>query len=79
MGIEPNEKTDQEHLDNSLMLVNAPSTPTLDMRRRQKISLTAYREDISLRGGRSETRLRHRATVDSWVHPEEMTHATLRG
>src|SRR3989441_233615 len=47
-GIEPNEKRIKEHLDHSLMLVTALN-PHIGYEKAAKISLTAYREDISLR------------------------------
>jgi fumarate hydratase, class II len=48
IGIEPNEKRIKEHLDNSLMLVTALN-PHIGYEKAAKISLTAHREDFSLR------------------------------
>ncbi len=47
-GVEPNEKRIKEHLDNSLMLVTALN-PHIGYEKAAKISLTAYREDVTLR------------------------------
>jgi fumarate hydratase, class II len=39
-----------------------------------KISLTAYREDISLREAALKLGFLNAEQFDSWVRPEEMTH-----
>src|ERR1700757_983176 len=77
VGIEPNEKRIKEHLDDSLMLVTALN-PHIGYEKAAKISLTAYREDISLREAALKLGFLNAEQFDSWVRPEEMTHP-LRG
>jgi fumarate hydratase, class II len=72
VGIEPNEKRIKEHLDHSLMLVTALN-PHIGYEKAAKISLTAYREDISLREAALKLGLLTGDQFDSWVRPEEMT------
>ena len=72
-GIEPNEKRIGEHLDNSLMLVTALN-PHIGYENAAKISLTAYREDISLRDAALKLGFLTGAQFDEWVRPEDMTH-----
>src|SRR5580704_4028865 len=73
VGIEPNKKRIKEHLDNSLMLVTALN-PHIGYEKAAKISLTAYREDISLREAALKVGFLNAQQFDSWVRPEEMTH-----
>jgi fumarate hydratase, class II len=73
VGIEPNNKRIKEHLDNSLMLVTALN-PHIGYEKAAKISLTAYREDISLREAALKLGFLNAEQFDSWVRPEEMTH-----
>src|SRR5579864_205275 len=73
VGIEPNRKRIKEHLDNSLMLVTALN-PHIGYEKAAKISLTAYREDISLREAALKLGFLTVEQFDSWVRPEEMTH-----
>src|SRR5262249_35867053 len=47
-GIEPNAKRIREHLDDSLMLVTALN-PHIGYEKAAQISLTAYRQDLTLR------------------------------
>ena len=77
VGLEPNNKRIKEHLDNSLMLVTALN-PHIGYEKAAKISLTAYREDISLREAALKLGLLTAEQFDAWVRPEEMTHP-LRG
>src|SRR5258705_998683 len=77
VGIEPNKRRIKEHLDNSLMLVTALN-PHIGYEKAAKISLTAYREDISLREAALKLGFLSAEQFDSWVRPEEMTHP-LRG
>jgi len=63
-----NRKRIKEYLDNSLMLVTALN-PHSGHERAAKISLTAYRQHISLHDGFLTVE-----QFDSWVHPEDMTH-----
>src|ERR1700688_2039120 len=72
-GIEPNEKRIKEHLDNSLMLVTALN-PHIGYEKAAKISLTAYREDISLREAALKLGFLTAEQFDSWVRPQDMTH-----
>ncbi|HEY6430719.1 MAG TPA: class II fumarate hydratase, partial [Acetobacteraceae bacterium] len=72
-GIEPNEKRIKQHLDNSLMLVTALN-PHIGYENAAKISLTAYREDISLREAALKLGLLTAKQFDEWVRPEDMTH-----
>ena len=73
VGIEPNEKRIKEHLDHSLMLVTALN-PHIGYEKAAKISLTAYREDLSLRDAALKLGFVTGEQFDSWVRPEEMTH-----
>src|ERR1700757_1756214 len=68
VGIEPNEKRIKEHLDNSLMLVTALN-PHIGYEKAAKISLTAYREDISLRQAALKLGFLTQQQFDSWVRP----------
>lgn len=72
IGIEPNEHRIQEHLDNSLMLVTALN-PHIGYEKAAKISLAAYRENISLREAALKLGFVTAAEFDQWVKPEEMT------
>lgn len=72
-GIEPNQKRIKEHVDNSLMLVTA-LTPHIGYEKAAGISLTAYREDISLREAALKLGLLTAEQFDLWVRPEEMIH-----
>jgi fumarate hydratase, class II len=72
-GIEPNSKRIKEHLNNSLMLVTALN-PHIGYEKAAKISLTAYREDTSLREAALQLGFLTGEQFDAWVRPEEMTH-----
>jgi fumarate hydratase class II len=72
-GIEPNEKRIAEHLNNSLMLVTALN-PHIGYEKAAKISLTAYREDISLREAALKLGFLTAEQFDQWVRPADMTH-----
>ena len=61
----------------SLMLVTALN-PHIGYEKAAKISLTAYREDLSLREAALKLGFVSGQQFDLWVHPEEMTHP-LRG
>jgi len=71
-GIEPNEKRIAEHLAKNLMLVTALN-PHIGYEKAAKISLTAYREDISLREAAVKLGLVSEAQFDQWIRPEDMT------
>ncbi|EKQ68561.1 fumarase, class II [Leptolyngbyaceae cyanobacterium JSC-12] len=73
VGIEPNEARIKEHLDNSLMLVTALN-PHIGYEKAAKISLMAYRENISLREAALKLGFVTAEEFDQWVKPEEMTH-----
>ena len=72
-GIEPNEKRIKEHLENSLMLVTALN-PHIGYEKAAEISLTAYREDISLREAALKLGYLTAEQFDQWVRPQDMTH-----
>ena len=71
-GIEPNEKGIKHHLENSLMLVTALN-PHIGYEKAAKISLTAYREDISLKEAALKLGYLTEAQFDEWVRPADMT------
>lgn len=73
VGIEPNEKRIKEHLNESLMLVTALN-PHIGYEKAAKISLTAYREDLTLREAALKLGFLTEEQFDVWVRPEEMTH-----
>lgn len=73
VGIEPNEAQIKDHLNNSLMLVTALN-PHIGYEKAAKISLMAYREDISLREAALQLGFVTAEEFDQWVKPEEMTH-----
>ena len=72
IGIEPNKRRIQQHLDNSLMLVTALN-PHIGYEKAAKISLTAYHEDVSLRDAAIRLGFVTEEQFDLWVRPEEMT------
>jgi fumarate hydratase, class II len=78
IGIEPNEKRIKAHLDDSLMLVTALN-PHIGYEKAAKISLTAYREDISLREAALKLGFLTAEQFDSWVRPQDMTHPLAEG
>ena len=63
----------RRHLDNSLMLVTALN-PNIGYEKAAKISLTAYREDLSLREAALKLGFVTAEQFDSWVRPQDMTH-----
>ncbi len=71
-GIEPNEKGIKHHLENSLMLVTALN-PHIGYEKAAKISLTAYREGISLKEAALKLGYLTEAQFDEWVRPADMT------
>jgi fumarate hydratase class II len=72
-GIEPNEPRIAANLENSLMLVTALN-PHIGYEKAAKISLTAYRDGITLRQAALKLGFVTEAQFDEWVRPEEMTH-----
>ncbi|SHO60320.1 fumarase, class II [Pseudoxanthobacter soli DSM 19599] len=76
-GLEPNEKRIKEHLENSLMLVTALN-PHIGYEKAAKISLTAYREDLSLKDAALKLGFVTEAEFAAWVKPEDMTHPLVK-
>jgi fumarate hydratase class II len=72
-GIEPNLKRIGEHLENSLMLVTALN-PHIGYEKSAKISLKAYREDLTLREAALDLGYLTAEQFAEWVRPEDMTH-----
>jgi fumarate hydratase class II len=72
-GIEPDEKRIRDHLDNSLMLVTALN-PHIGYEKAAQISLTAYREDLTLRSAATKLGFVTPEQFTKWVRPEDMTH-----
>jgi fumarate hydratase class II len=72
VGIEPNSKMIEEHLENSLMLVTA-LTPHIGYEKSAEIALLAHREDLSLREAALKLGYVTEAQFDEWVDPEAMT------
>ena len=63
----------REHLDVSLMLVTALN-PHIGYEKAARISLKAYREDLTLREAALKLGFVTSEQFDQWVRPEEMTH-----
>ncbi len=72
VGIEPNRKVIQEHLDSSLMLVTALN-PHIGYERSAEIALLAHREDMNLRDAAVKLGYVTEEEFDEWVKPEDMT------
>ncbi|MFP5351560.1 MAG: class II fumarate hydratase [Actinomycetota bacterium] len=72
VGIEPNRKVIEEHLENSLMLVTALN-PHIGYERSAEIALLAHREDMSLRDAALKLGYVTEEQFDEWVRPEDMT------
>ena len=72
-GIEPNARRIREHLDNSLMLVTALN-PHIGYEKAAQISLTAYRENLTLRDAAVRLGFVTAEQFDAWVRPEQMVH-----
>jgi len=77
-GIEPNAARIAHNLDNSLMLVTALN-PHIGYEKAAKISLTAYRENISLREAALKLGFVTDEEFSAWVRPEDMTHPLTKG
>ena len=71
VGIEPNAKKIKQNLDGSLMLVTALN-PHIGYEKSAKISLMAYRDDMTLRDAAIELGV-DGDDFDAWVKPAEMT------
>jgi fumarate hydratase class II len=78
VGIEPNRKVIQQHLDESLMLVTALN-PHIGYEKAAEIALKAYREDKSLKETAAELGYVEPADFDKWVRPEDMTRPLEEG
>ena len=76
-GIEPNAKRIREHLDGALMLVTALN-PHIGYEEAAQISLTAYREDLTLRDAALRLGFVSAEQFDVWVRPEDMVHPLER-
>jgi fumarate hydratase class II len=72
VGIEPNRKVIEEHLENSLMLVTALN-PHIGYEKSAEIALLAHREDMSLRDAATKLGYVTEEQFDAWVKPEDMT------
>jgi len=72
VGIEPNRKVIQQHLDDSLMVVTALN-PHIGYEKSAEIALTAYRNDLSLKEAALQLGHLTEEQFDAWVKPEEMT------
>jgi len=75
VGIEPNRKVIEEHLDNSLMLVTALN-PHIGYEKSAEIALLAHREDMSLKVAAVKLGYVTEEEFDRWVRPEDMTGPT---
>jgi fumarate hydratase, class II len=73
VGLEPNEKRIREHLEHSLMLVTALN-PHIGYEKAARISLTAYREDLTLREAALRLGFVTAEEFDRWVRPDDMVH-----
>ena len=71
VGIEPNVKKIKQNLDGSLMLVTALN-PHIGYEKSAKISLMAYRDDMTLRDAAIALGVAGE-DFDAWVKPEDMT------
>ena len=76
-GLVPDEKRIKAHLDDSLMLVTALN-PKIGYENATKISLMAYRENISLKEAATKLGLVTDEQFDDWVCAEDMTHPLCR-
>ena len=74
IGIEPNHKEIQKHLENSLMLVTALN-PHIGYENAAKIAKKAHKENKTLREASVELGLLTSEQFTEWVKPEEMVGA----
>jgi fumarate hydratase class II len=72
IGIEPNRKVIQRHLENSLMLVTALN-PHIGYENAAKIAKKAHQEGTTLREAAISLGLLTNEQFDEWVVPEKMT------
>ena len=73
VGIEPNVERIKEHPENFLMLVTA-FNPHAGYEKAAKISLTAYRQHLSLCAASLKLGFLTDEQFDLWVRVEELTH-----
>src|SRR6185437_4802280 len=71
-GIQPNESRIRQNLENSLMLVTALN-PHIGYENAAKISLKAYRGELTLREAAKQLNLLTDEQFDQWVQPRAMT------
>ncbi len=71
VGIEPNHKTIQQHLNNSLMLVTALNTK-IGYEKAAKIAKTAHENGTTLKEEAVNLGYLTAAEFDEWVRPEDM-------
>jgi len=72
IGIEPNHKNIQAHLNNSLMLVTAVNTK-IGYEKAAKIAKTAHENGTTLKEEAVNLGFMTAEQFDEWVRPEEMT------
>ncbi|HVL64980.1 MAG TPA: class II fumarate hydratase [Actinomycetota bacterium] len=72
VGIEPNHRRIQEHLENSLMLVTALN-PHIGYEKAAEIALKAHREETSLKEAAVALGYVTESQFEDWVDPEAMT------
>jgi fumarate hydratase, class II len=73
VGIEPNMKVIEDHLETSLMLVTALN-PHIGYEKAAEVALKAYREEKSLKAAAGELGYVSEEDFDRWVRPDDMTH-----
>jgi fumarate hydratase, class II len=71
-GLTPDERVIAEHVERSLMLVTA-LVPHIGYEKAARISLTAYRENLSLREAALKLGYVNGEEFDRWVRPADMT------
>jgi fumarate hydratase, class II len=71
-GLAPDERVIAEHVEHSLMLVTA-LVPHIGYEKSARISLTAYREHLSLREAALKLGYVSAEEFDRWVRPADMT------
>jgi fumarate hydratase class II len=71
-GLTPDERVIAEHVERSLMLVTA-LVPHIGYEKAARISLTAYRENLSLREAALKLGYVSGEEFDRWVRPADMT------
>ncbi|MGH7315799.1 MAG: class II fumarate hydratase, partial [Candidatus Rokuibacteriota bacterium] len=72
VGIEPNRKVIQQHLEESLMVVTALN-PHIGYEKAAEISLKAHHGDMTLKEAAAKLGYVSEEDFDRWVRPEDMT------